>query len=137
LSELRDQLRREESELRDQLFKKELLRLGLVRDELLRAAPAGTDAQCTVYVGGLSVYTDDRFISQYEAELGLLFGEFGTVNAVQVQIELGAGKESWALVSFGSASEAQAASASAAKRLSQREQHRTHRLQGLTKLGED
>eukprot|EP01043_Picozoa_sp_COSAG02_P064950 COSAG02_NODE_9651_length_2151_cov_3.967349_2_plen_112_part_00 len=110
--------------------------MGLVSDELLGAAPPGTDAQSTVYVGGLSVYTDDRFISQYEAELGLLFGEFGTVNAVQIQIELGAQKDSWALVSFGSVSEAQAASARAAQRLPQRDQHRTHRLQGLTNLGE-
>jgi hypothetical protein len=88
-----------------------------------------------VYVGGLDIYTDDRFISQYEAELSLLFGEFGTVSAVQVRIEPRARKSSWALVSFSSASEAQAASASAAERLSRREVHRTHRLQG-SKLGE-
>ena len=80
------------------------------------------------------MYTDANIKSKYEAELALLFGEFGTVVAVQVRMEQGI-RDTWALVSFSKASAAQSAIASAARRLSEREQHRRHRLQGSTKLG--
>ena len=80
------------------------------------------------------MYTDPKIKSKYEAELGLLFGEFGTVVAVQVQMEQGV-RDTWALVSFSKASAAQSAIANAARRLSEREQDRRHRLQGATKLG--
>ena len=109
------------------------LRGQLLRDEALAAA--GLDARCTVYVGGLDMYTDVTLKSQYEAELGLLLGEFGTVNTVEVRMEQGVLMHTWALVSFSRQSEAQSAASDAPRQLSRREQHRTHRLQGSTQLG--
>ena len=128
------------------VVERDLCRLRPLRDRLLNLLESGRDDaadadpnQCTVHVGGLDMYTDADQQSSYEAELSELFGEFGTVLAVQVRIrqssEQGVKKCSWALVTFSLASEAQVAIATAASRLPQRESHRTHRLQGATQLG--
>jgi hypothetical protein len=81
--------------------------------ELLRleadhtATPTATTIPVAIHVGGLEGRLED------EAELASLFGRFGTVLAATLRVrrEVKNGKQvvSWALLSFGSAAEAQAA----------------------------